>query len=78
MLTQSLREMKTELSKAKGLADEVARTAEELDEEMPPASRLQQAFLPRQLPKVGSVRFSVQDVFLRERAAHSISAAPRQ
>ncbi len=60
VLSQSLRKMKTELSKAKGLADEVSRAAEELDEEMRLASRLQQDFLPRQLPKVGPVRFSVR------------------
>ncbi len=48
-----------ELAAARSLARYAARTADELDEEMKLASRLQQDFLPRQLPKVGSVRFGV-------------------
>lgn len=48
-----------ELTAARSLAKYAARTADELDEEMQLASRLQQDFLPRQLPKVGSVRFGV-------------------
>ena len=59
-LSPLLRKMKTELDEAKERAHEVSMTAEELDEEMRLASRLQQDFLPRQLPKVGPVRFSVR------------------
>ncbi len=59
-LNPLLQKMKTELDEARGRAQEVSRTAEELDEEMRLASRLQQDFLPRQLPKVGKVRFSVR------------------
>ncbi len=58
-IRQNLLHTLDELAAAKSLAKYAARTADELDEEMRLASRLQQDFLPRQLPKVGQARFGV-------------------
>lgn len=58
-IRQTLANSLEELAAAKSLAKYAARTADELDEEMRLASRLQQDFLPRKLPRVGKVRFGV-------------------
>jgi len=55
----SIRQLQMDISRIQTVADQAAMTAEELDEEIRLAARLQQDFLPRRLPKVGSSRFSV-------------------
>lgn len=59
-LAPSLREMQSAITQAEHLAAEASRTADEIDEEMRLASRLQQDFLPRHLPEVGRARFAVR------------------
>jgi serine phosphatase RsbU (regulator of sigma subunit) len=58
-LVPSLKQLRTGLAEAEMLAREAARTADEIDEEMRMASRLQQDFLPHRLPAIGTVRFGV-------------------
>jgi phosphoserine phosphatase RsbU/P len=55
----SIRQLQMDISRIQAVADQAAMTAEELDEEIRLAARLQQNFLPRRLPKVGSARFGV-------------------
>jgi len=55
----TIRQLQINISRIQAVADQAAMTAEELDEEIRLAARLQQDFLPRRLPKVGSSRFSV-------------------
>ena len=55
----SIHQLNLDISRIQAVADQAAMTAEELDEEIRLAARLQQDFLPRRLPRVGSARFSV-------------------
>ncbi|MCK5113632.1 MAG: serine/threonine-protein phosphatase [Phycisphaerae bacterium] len=55
----SILELQRDISRIQAIADQAAMTAEELDEEIRLAARLQQDFLPRRLPKIGTSRFSV-------------------
>ncbi|MBD3305884.1 SpoIIE family protein phosphatase [candidate division KSB3 bacterium] len=59
-LAPTIKRMHDGLLEAEALAKEASRTADEIAEEMQIAQRLQQDFLPRQLPKVGPVRFGVR------------------
>jgi phosphoserine phosphatase RsbU/P len=59
-LAPTLHRMRSAITQAESLAAEASRTADEIDEEMRLASRLQQDFLPRHLPEVGRSRFAVR------------------
>lgn len=56
-LAPTVRQLLAELEDAKASARLAARTADDLDEEMRLASKLQQDFLPRRLPTVDPLRF---------------------
>ena len=58
-LQPAFRELQTELADARKLGESDPSQLKDLDEEMRLAARLQRDFLPRRLPEVGDVRFSV-------------------
>jgi len=58
-LQPALANLQAELTAARNLGGSTGGQLEEIDEEMRLAARLQRDFLPRRLPEVGCVRFSV-------------------
>jgi sigma-B regulation protein RsbU (phosphoserine phosphatase) len=58
-LQPAIRNLQMELAAARCLNSPAGQRAEEMDEEMRLAARLQRDFLPRRLPEVGPVRFGV-------------------